>query len=377
MENATYALVLTGAVLPGHSPDTVWPALAEYFRIEPERLREQVLARAPLTIKQGDDLGKLQALQAGAAAAGAEAELCAPDGRAPVFVVIDGTARGPLPRVFVDERVRRGAWPDALPIAEVGSNAWSPYRESLVPPPLPVVAEPADAANTALVAAAGAGDVAPTSTRPHAGVGEALPPGAAIHAGFWRRSAAYVIDYVVTLVLAYAITVAAGAGLGFTSSGDVAGAAFGTMIGGVLGIVVGWLYFALQESSAAQATLGKRAMSLKVTDDYGHRIGFGRASGRFFGKILSGVILAIGFMLAGWTARKQALHDLLAGTLVVFRSVRPGEPLPQVRPPMPWYGWALNALLILSYLGIGFASVALFSTLSQLGGAGTPGDGGF
>ena len=96
-----YALVLTGSTLPGYAPDTVWPALAAYFRMEPAKLTEQVLVRAPLTIKESEELGKLQTLQAGAASVGAEADICAPDGRPALFVLLDGTPRGPVPRVFV------------------------------------------------------------------------------------------------------------------------------------------------------------------------------------------------------------------------------------------------------------------------------------
>ena len=58
-------------------------------------------------------------------------------------------------------------------------------------------------------------------------------------------------------------------------------------------------------------------MSLRVTDLNYNRISFGNASGRFFGKILSGLILCIGYMMAGWTERKQALHDQMASTLVI------------------------------------------------------------
>jgi uncharacterized RDD family membrane protein YckC len=82
-------------------------------------------------------------------------------------------------------------------------------------------------------------------------------------------------------------------------------------------LLVKWLYFALQESSSAQATVGKRVLGLKVINLEGNRIGFGQASGRFFGKILSGMILCVGYMMAGFTERKQALHDMVAGTLVV------------------------------------------------------------
>lgn len=72
------------------------------------------------------------------------------------------------------------------------------------------------------------------------------------------------------------------------------------------------------ESSARQATLGKMAMSLRVTNSEGRRLSFGHATGRFFAKIVSGMIpLALGYIMAGFTAKKQALHDMIAGTLVL------------------------------------------------------------
>ena len=79
-----------------------------------------------------------------------------------------------------------------------------------------------------------------------------------------------------------------------------------------------WLYFAGMESSPRQATFGKSIMSLRVTNTDGQRISFGHATGRFFAKIVSGMVpLAIGYIMAAFTARKQALHDLIAGTLVL------------------------------------------------------------
>jgi uncharacterized RDD family membrane protein YckC len=79
-----------------------------------------------------------------------------------------------------------------------------------------------------------------------------------------------------------------------------------------------WLYFAGMESSPRQATFGKSIMSLRVTNTEGQRISFGHATGRFFAKIVSGMVpLAIGYIMAAFTARKQALHDLIAGTLVL------------------------------------------------------------
>jgi uncharacterized RDD family membrane protein YckC len=86
---------------------------------------------------------------------------------------------------------------------------------------------------------------------------------------------------------------------------------------GVLSFMLDWLYHAGFECSSFQATPGKMAISVIVTDMEGKRISFGRATGRHFGKIISGLILCIGFMMAGWTQKKQALHDMLADCLVV------------------------------------------------------------
>lgn len=97
------------------------------------------------------------------------------------------------------------------------------------------------------------------------------------------------------------------------------------MVGAIVGtamitylalIVLMWLYFAIMESSKFQGTVGKIAIGLVVTDMEGNRISFARATGRYFGKILSSLIFMIGYILAGFTQKKQALHDMLAGTLV-------------------------------------------------------------
>jgi uncharacterized RDD family membrane protein YckC len=94
---------------------------------------------------------------------------------------------------------------------------------------------------------------------------------------------------------------------------DFSGLAFNNFIS----MIIAWLYYALLESSSKQATVGKMALALVVTDLQGRRISFGRATGRHFSKIISGAILMIGFIMAGVTARKQALHDMIAGTLVL------------------------------------------------------------
>lgn len=132
------------------------------------------------------------------------------------------------------------------------------------------------------------------------------------YAGFWQRWVAFIIDGLIIygpLVLLMIPAIIAG---GDSDMSD--GLA---LLIEFLGVVAGWLYFALMESSSSQATLGKMALGLKVTDLSGQRITFGKATGRFFGKIVSRLILGIGFIMAAFTERKQALHDLMAGTLVV------------------------------------------------------------
>ena len=94
------------------------------------------------------------------------------------------------------------------------------------------------------------------------------------------------------------------------------------LVGTFFGLMAIIVYSAAMESSKLQATLGKRAMSIKVTDVDGRRISFGRALARFSGKILSYLTFWIGFIMAGFTEKRQGLHDMIAGTLV---TCRPGE----------------------------------------------------
>jgi len=131
---------------------------------------------------------------------------------------------------------------------------------------------------------------------------------------------AAVIDWfvVVIVVLPVAVIIAVMIGL---AGGAVRMPGFGVtvvrrIVGETLFFCASWIYEATLESSSRQATLGKMAMGLRVTDEQGRRISFARATARYFSKILSGMILFIGYIMAGFTARKQALHDLIAGTLV-------------------------------------------------------------
>ena len=383
MEPIKHALVLTGEVLPGFDANNVWPALAAYFRMEPERLKAELLARAPISIKESDDLAKLQRLQDGASAVGAMTDLQAISGDN-YFVLVDGVPRGPVPHTFVEERVRSGSWPSSISIAVVGSSDWKPFivptsQATALDQQATVAFAPMRTENTAPSAAAPAAAVdmrmsaaTPAKAAPSSvASGDLLPEGGVVHAGFWRRCAAYVLDSIF-LMIPFLLIFGLLAYMSFRAalSGDAPGGMiFLLYFLAYAGAIVGsWLYFAKFESGANQATPGKRLMGLKVTNVNGERITFGRATGRFFGKIVTGIIpFGIGWMLAGWTGRKQALHDMMASTCVVFRAVQPGKPLPDARPPMPWYGWALNILLFAGFIGSMFAYGYMMSQLLSLG----------
>ena len=169
---------------------------------------------------------------------------------------------------------------------------------------------------------------------PVVSAGGAWPAGPVLpYAGFWLRFVAYIIDGFVlgagfiAIIVVLAMVTGLGSAVSRIHSGEDIGEAFALLgvasifLGIGIAIVGGWLYFAMMESSSWQATLGKRALSIEVTDMAGQRISFGRASGRHFGKIITNLIpFAIGWILAGVTEKKQALHDMIASCLVVRKA---------------------------------------------------------
>lgn len=146
------------------------------------------------------------------------------------------------------------------------------------------------------------------------------------YATFWQRFAAAFLDGIIVVVLWASIWYVIWR---MTDEFDaISGSNSVLLLLNGLPWGFWWLYSALQESSAAQATLGKRAIGLRVTDLEGRRISLARATGRFFAKTLFPVyaVLAVpaytlcfllGYLIQPFTARKQALHDIVAGTLVL------------------------------------------------------------
>jgi len=136
------------------------------------------------------------------------------------------------------------------------------------------------------------------------------------YAGFWLRSVAAVIDGVVVTAISWALA----AMVLMVSGGTLASLPLWLVLFVIALYAVGsWLYFALMESSEIQATLGKLAVGLIVTDLVGAPISFGRANGRSLGRILSCVTFGSGCFMAAFTERKQALHDTMSGCYVLLK----------------------------------------------------------
>jgi uncharacterized RDD family membrane protein YckC len=143
------------------------------------------------------------------------------------------------------------------------------------------------------------------------------------YAGFWKRFVAYIIDGIIINIVMTAIGYGMGAPIYSRMASSANSIASGRLaIYSIISVVLTWLYFAMLESSSRQATVGKMALSIIVTDMDGKRISFGKATARFWSKILSSFILLIGYIMVGFTQKKQGLHDIIAGTLVVNKPYR-------------------------------------------------------
>jgi uncharacterized RDD family membrane protein YckC len=197
---------------------------------------------------------------------------------------------GPVPLDELKQRVAGGQVTGTDMIWQEGMATWQPV--STMPHLFPAVQTPLSYAAPAVY----------------------MDPNAAEYVGFWWRVLAYMIDYFVLLVPSLIISFITTAGGSRSPSSAEVGL---QLIGSVLNLVMGWLYHAGMESSTKQATLGKLACGLVVTDMNGARLSFGRATGRYFAKILSALILCIGFIMVAFTQKKQGLHDMIASTLVV------------------------------------------------------------
>jgi len=214
----------------------------------------------------------------------------------------DGTQQGPVTEDEIKGMISAGSVKPSDLVWCDGMAGWEPV--SSVAELMPQAHTNELAAHAAPVAAASMSAYVEDSTLSQA----------VVYSGFWRRVAASLIDSVILGVVGAILGIVLGVAMvsGGTDDTEVV-----ELTGNVVGIFLGWLYYALMESSSKQATIGKMVMGIKVTDLEGNQISFARASGRHFGKIISSLILAIGYLMMLWTEKKQTLHDKMAGCLVV------------------------------------------------------------
>lgn len=210
--------------------------------------------------------------------------------------------QGPVDAFFLQDAVRRGQLPRTTMVWREGMAQWTSFSDSDLNE--------------------GAGDL------PDHGVTSAQPPplpalpghlkSQEVHyAGFWRRYLALFLDQLILGVSLLLGGLAIAFALGWFNNAPTQSVPAFQGLFYLIYFLAAPFYYALQESSQYQATLGKRALGIKVTDLAGERLTFSNALGRWFAAALSYLTLYVGFVMAAFTQRKQALHDMVAKTLVV------------------------------------------------------------
>ena len=222
------------------------------------------------------------------------------------YFVRDGAQMGPVTVEELSQMIADGEVTATDLVWKEGMSRWQQAvtQRELFPHPVPPAYAPPPPA---------AGSVRPLeyqSYRP-----QPLNYYASVHyAGFWIRFGAWIIDQLIIGAANFTLGLVVGGGV--VASGARVDEGTKALLQ-LVSVLIAWLYYALQESSGVQATVGKRAVGIKVTDLFGRQISFGRATGRHFGKLVSTLTLLVGYIMAGCTQRKQALHDMMAGCLVV------------------------------------------------------------
>jgi uncharacterized RDD family membrane protein YckC len=238
------------------------------------------------------------------------------------YVDASGAQVGPMEAAQLRAALREGKATPASLAWRDGLSGWLPISQLLneidppgvMPSPATVPLPPAPVAAT--------GEANPYRAPQFEGGGEAwFDSQDIVYAGFWRRWAALFLDQLIIGIPLSVVFFFVSLAVGLAGGGQPDPAKVVMLQLGLYAVwfVVAAFYFAGLESSEAQATFGKRALGIKVTDLNGQRLSFKHALGRWAGAAISYMTMYIGFAMAGFTQRKQALHDYLASTLVVDR----------------------------------------------------------
>ena len=228
---------------------------------------------------------------------------------------------GPLPAADLAALHAQAALRPETLVWREGLAAWTPWRQvmhEIVPP---------------AAASAGAPPVPPPASEdasPYAPPRAVLQDDSAIvagnhvvYAGFWKRVAASIIDSFVTSfvmwILMIPLFMVIGGGISAMASVNDGSNMLLTALYYLISLAIPLFYMAWMHSSANQATLGKMAVGIKVTDTEGRRLTLGRALLRWLAVFLDYITLYVGYLIAAFTERKQGLHDMVVGTLVVDR----------------------------------------------------------
>jgi len=227
------------------------------------------------------------------------------------YMDMRGQRQGPVADADVTSAYRRGdllrdglVWcegmPQWLPLRQLeGEFGLEPSDHAAAPPPPPATAH----------------YLAATTS------GRGFDRNEIVYAGFARRFAALFVDGLILVIPGFVVSFLLGIPFAILVQGlDQRTKAFAQMaFGAVVGLILRAAYFSVMESSKEQGTIGKRALGIKVTNEAGGRLTFLQALGRWVAALLSYLTLYVGFFMAGFTERKRALHDMVAGTLVVDR----------------------------------------------------------
>lgn len=257
--------------------------------------------------------------------------------------------QGPLPAQEIRLRFQRGQLDLDTLVWREGMAQWAALRQVVDELGLQTLADANTAASsggfdlrgdyaaidngTAPLPGTGALSSSPYSapaTAGSAGHGQPVHGGEVVYAGFWKRVAAYMVDYFVLAVpggiIGAIVGVVLGASMGAVGSGETAIEIVAQLASALINLGIGVAYYTWFHASQGGATLGKMAVGIKVVRGNGERLTKARAFGRYWAMLLSSFTLGIGFLMAAFTERKQGLHDMICDTVVVDRWAYTDQP---------------------------------------------------